>query len=86
MRRAVAQPGGDGVGRRGEAGRLRGPVFLFDLGRHIDVVERGRAPRPDDRPVLNSGDHRDALQNRACRRSEASRSDGSDVSGEEAVM
>ena len=65
MRRAVSQPGGDGVGCRGEAGRLRGPVFLLDLGRHIHVIERRKAPRPDHRSVLNSGDDRNTLQNRA---------------------
>ena len=68
MSRAVSQPGGHGVGCRGEAGRLRGPVFLLDLGRHIHVIERRQPPRPDDRSVLNSGDNRDTVENRAGRR------------------
>ena len=62
---AVAQPGGDGVGRRGEAGRLCRTLLLIDLGRRVHVVEYREAAGPDHRSVLNACDDGDALQNGA---------------------
>ncbi len=62
---AVAQPGGDGVGRRGEAGRLCRTLLLIDLRRRVHVVEYRKAAGPDHRSVLNACDDGDPMQDGA---------------------
>ena len=60
VRRAIPQPGGDGGGGGGEAGGLAGAVGLVDSGRRCAGVDDGQPAGPDDRRVLDTGDHRDA--------------------------
>ena len=61
--RAVAQPVGDGLGCRGEAGRLRRAIRLVDIGRRLHVIEDREAAGPDHRAVLNAGNDGHTVQN-----------------------
>ena len=63
----VAQPVGDGLGRRGEAGRLRRAIGLVDFGRRLGLIEYRMPAGPDHWAVLDTGDNRNAMQNRASR-------------------